>query len=126
MALLVGQRLSTTFLNCWARILAVVLLVLPIAFALVSWQANTEPLQASPSTVISALAGSPESDFSSVLSTADASEEQDGLEPNDLGSTFGVGGFSVVMSSSAGLLSAFYEEPAKISSACCLALERPG
>jgi hypothetical protein len=126
MALLVGQPPSTTFNNCWTRLLAVVLLVLPATSTLVSWQANTEPLQASTSTVVSAVAGSPESDFSSVISTADASEEQVDIDPNDLGSTFGVGCISVVMLGSAGLLSAFYEEPAKVSSDCCSALERPG
>lgn len=95
-------------INCWVRLLAVVLLGLPLASALVGWQANTEPLQASSSTVVSAVAGSPESDFSSVISTADASEEEEDLDPNDLGSTFGVGCISVVMLSSAGLASRLF------------------
>jgi hypothetical protein len=126
MSLLLGRRPSTTFTNCLARLLAVVLLVIAGASPLSSWQAHTEPLQASPSTVVSDVAGSPESGFSSVISTSEAAEEQEDTDPTDLGLMFGVVCISVLMLRRAGLLSTFYEGPAKLSSNCCSALEQPG
>jgi hypothetical protein len=126
MSLLVGQRPSNAFINYWARLLAVVLLILAGASPLASWQAHTEPLQVSPSTVVSAVAGSPESGFSSVISTSEAAVEQEDTDPTDLGLMFGVVCISVLILRSAGLLSAFYEGPAKLSSNCFSVLEQPG
>ena len=124
MNLLVGQRPYTTFIKYWARLLAVVLLVLAAASPLAVWQTYTEPLQASHSTVVSGVGGSGESDFSSVISTSEASEED--TDPTELGLVFGVVCISVLMSRSAGLLSAFHDVSAKLSLNCCLALEQPG
>jgi hypothetical protein len=126
MTLPVGQRPSTKFINIWAPLLAAVLLVLAPTSPLASWQTHTEPLQASHSTVVSAVAGSGESGFSTIISRSEASEEQEDTDPNDTWSVFGEVCISVLMLRGAGLLSAIYEGPAKLSSICCSALEQPG
>lgn len=126
MTLLAGQRPCTTFINYCAQLLAVVLLVIAGASPLAGWQAHTEPLQASHSTVVSVVAGSGESDFSSVISKSEASEVQEDTDPTGLGLEFGVVCISILMLRGAGLLSAFCEEPAKLSYIFCSALEQPG
>ncbi|HEX6710213.1 MAG TPA: hypothetical protein VF068_07750 [Rubrobacter sp.] len=121
MTLLVKQRPYTTFISYWARLLAVVLLVLAAASPLAGWQIHTESIQG---TVVSAVAGSGESGFSSVISTSEASEEN--TDPTDLGTEFGVVCISFLMVCSTGLLSAFHEVSAKVSFDFCSALEQPG
>ena len=120
--------------------LVVVLLILVAgASAFASWQAHTEPPQASHGTAAFAMAGSGESGLSSMTSMPASPEhsgadslplsngadgEQDGT--SDALEVFAVVAFWVLLMRDGGLLSTFWDGPAKPASICCSALERPG
>jgi fructose-1,6-bisphosphatase/inositol monophosphatase family enzyme len=120
--------------------LVVVLLMLVAgASAFASWQAHTEPPQASHGTAAFAMARSGESGLSSMTSMPASPErsgsdslplsngadgEQDGT--GDASEVLAIVAFWVLLMRDGGLLSTFWDGPAKPASLCCSALERPG
>jgi hypothetical protein len=120
--------------------LVVVLLILVAgASAFASWQAHGEPPQASHGTAAWAMAGSGENALPSMTSMPASPErsgsdslplsngadgEQDGT--GDALEVFAVVAFWILLMRDGGLLSTFWDGPAKPASLCCSALERPG
>ena len=120
--------------------LVVVLLILVAgASAFASWQAHGKPLQASSGTAAWAMAGSGESALPSMTSmpatpdnsgsgrsplSSNADSEEDGT--GDASEVLAMVAFWVLLMRDGGLLLTFWDGPAKLTSICCSALERPG
>ena len=120
--------------------LVVVLLILVAgASAFASWQAHTEPPRASHGTAAWAMAGSGENALTSITSMPASPErsgsdslplsngadgEEDGT--SDASEVLAIVAFWVLLMRDGGLLSTFWDGPAKPASLCCSALERPG
>jgi hypothetical protein len=108
-------KIMTSIKNYWAWLLVIMVIVLAGIALVASWQAHTEPLQASYSTALLAVAGS-----------GDSGNDDDPTNPDQL-ELFGIVSVSVLLLGGCVLSLAFCEGPAKLSSySCCLALERPG
>jgi hypothetical protein len=121
--------------------LVVVLVILAGAYAFAScgWQAHGEPPQASPDTATWAMAESGESGLPSITSMPATPEpsgsdslplsngadgEEDGT--SDASEVLAIVAFWVLLMRDGGLLSIFWDGPAKPAFLCCSALERPG
>jgi hypothetical protein len=119
----------------------VVVLVMLVAgaSAFASWQAHTEPPQASHGTAAWAMAGSGENALPSMTSmpaspkhsgsdslplSNGADGEEDGT--GDASEVLAIVAFWVLLLLDGGLLLTFWDGPAKPASLCCSALERPG
>ena len=117
----------------------VVLLMLAVASAFATWQAHAGPSQALPGTAARVMAGSVESGLPSMTSmpatpenpgsvrpplSKDADSEEDGT--GDALEVLAMVGFWVLLLRDDRLLLALCGGPAKPSSLCFSALERPG
>jgi len=116
--------------------LVVVLVILAAASAFATWQAHTEPVQASHGTAAWAMAGSGHPSVTSMPATPDnsgsdssplsnnASGEEDGA--SDALDALAIFAFWVLLLRDGGILLASWDGPAKLSSLYVLALQRPG
>jgi len=122
-----------------ASLLVVVLVMLAGASAFATWQAHAGSSQASPGTAARVMAGSVESGLPSMTSmpatpenpgsvrpplSNDGDSEEDGT--GDALEVLAIVGFWVLLLGDGGLLLALRGGPAKPSSLCFSALERPG
>jgi hypothetical protein len=119
--------------------LVVVLVILAGVSAFATWQAHSEPPQASPGTAAWTMAGSVEGGLPSVASmpatpekpgsgkpplSNDTDGEKDGT--SDALEVFAVAAFWVLLLRDGGLLLTFCDGLAKLTSIFCSALEQPG